>query len=86
VREALAELHEEEIVSREKRENAGAGNNPYEYQAIAPSELVRRVVSDVQHQLNTVFNLDRRLDGTTEDDETATEPVTITVDDGDDDA
>ena len=77
VREALAELHDEEIVSRKKRESAGAGNNPYEYEAIAPSELVRGAVGQVQRQLNTVFNLDRRLDDEDRDDEEG--PVTITV-------
>ncbi len=82
VREALAELHEENKVSRQKRENAGAGNNPYQYEAIAPSELVRDVVDQVQGQLNTVFNLDKRLDGDGDGDETG--PVTITVEDGDD--
>jgi len=51
VREALAELHDEETVSRKKREADGAGNNPYEYEAIAPSELVRGVVGDVQAEL-----------------------------------
>jgi predicted transcriptional regulator len=92
VREALAELHEEGTVTRGKRENAGAGNNPYEYEAIAPSELVRGVVGDVQRELNTVFNLDDKLGGDSEDDlleatrdETdETEPVTITVQDADD--
>jgi predicted transcriptional regulator len=78
VREALAELHAEENVTRRKRQNAGAGNNPYEYEAIAPSELVRGVVGEVQSQLNTVFNLDRRI-GT--DDTADVEPVTITVED-----
>jgi len=77
VREALAELHDEDRVIREKRENAGAGNNPYEYEAIAPSELVRSVAGQVQTQLNTVFNLDRRLGG----DEEESGPVTITVED-----
>jgi predicted transcriptional regulator len=76
VREALAALHEEGIVSRQKRENDGAGNNPYEYSAIPPSELVGEVVDDVQHQLNTVFNLDCHLDSS---DETESDPVTITV-------
>ena len=80
VREALAELHDEGTVTRRKRENAGAGNNPYEYEAIAPSELVRGVVGQVQEELNTVFNLDSSL-GSDDDD---TGPVTITVDDGDD--
>lgn len=77
VREALAELHDEEIVSRKKRESSGAGNNPYEYEAIAPSELVRGAVEQVQRQLNTVFNLDQRLDD--EDREEVDGPVTITV-------
>ncbi|KTG30785.1 winged helix-turn-helix domain-containing protein [Haloferax profundi] len=76
VREALAELTDDETVERRKRKSSGAGNNPYEYVAIAPSDLVKRATSQVQTQLNAVFNLDRRLgtDGTDE-----TEPVTITV-------
>lgn len=80
VREALAELHEEETLTRRKRENDGAGNNPYEYSAIAPSELVSEAVGDVQEQLNTVFNLDSYLSEDDEDEET-TEPVTISVED-----
>jgi len=92
VREALAELHEEEIVSRRKRESEGAGNNPYEYTAIAPSELVSGFVGQIQTELNTVFNLDDYLgdsdsvESGVEDDD---DPVTITVDDdeaGDPDA
>ncbi len=79
VREALAELHEEEKVTRGKRESAGAGNNPYEYEAIAPSDLVNGVVDQVQRQLNTVFNLDRRLGGADAADDES--PVTITVED-----
>jgi len=82
VREALAELHDEEKVERHKRESAGAGNNPYEYTAIAPSDLVGGVAGQVQAELNAVFNLDRYLG----DDEPAPtkrtdDPVTITVDD-----
>ena len=77
VREALAELHEEDTVHREKRESSGAGNNPYEYEAIAPSELVRGVVGEVQRELNTVFNLDRQLGGSDEDEDGG--PVTISV-------
>ncbi|WP_394742128.1 helix-turn-helix domain-containing protein [Natronococcus roseus] len=84
VREALAELHDEERVSREKRESEGAGNNPYEYTAIQPSELVGGVVDQVQHELNTIFTLDRVLDRHAEDGfEEDLEPVTITVDDTD---
>ncbi|SEH46889.1 Winged helix-turn-helix DNA-binding [Halopenitus malekzadehii] len=82
VREAVAELHEEETVTREKRESDGAGNNPYEYEAIAPSDLVRGVAGQVQSELNTVFNLDRRLGGDSSDDRS--EPVRISVESGDD--
>ena len=76
VREALVELHDDGHVTRTKRENDGAGNNPYEYSAFPPSELVSEMVGDVQQQLNTVFNLDDYLDG---DDGGDSEPVTITV-------
>ncbi|KOX96081.1 MULTISPECIES: winged helix-turn-helix domain-containing protein [Halorubrum] len=78
VREALAELHDEGTVERDKRKAEGAGNNPYEYEAIAPSDLVRGVVGDVQAELNAVFNLDRRLGGESPDGDT--EPVQISVD------
>jgi Sugar-specific transcriptional regulator TrmB. len=79
VREALADLHDEDTVRREKRDSDSAGNNPYEYEAIAPSNLVRGVVGDVQRELNTVFNLEGALgDGEGDDG-----PVTITID-GDD--
>jgi predicted transcriptional regulator len=84
VREALAELTDEDKVTREKRESEGAGNNPYEYEAIAPSNLVGGVVSDVQQELNTVFNLDDYL-GEAEIDPDS-EPVRITVDEDDGDA
>ena len=81
VREALAELHDEETVTRQKRESAGAGNNPYEYRAISPSELVGGMVGQLQDQLNGLINLDRHL----RDDEpiSETEPITITVDEDD---
>ena len=80
VREALAELADEETVTREKRESEGAGNNPYEYEAIAPSDLVSSVVNDVQNQLNTVFNLDSHLRGPGEI-EIESEPIKISVED-----
>jgi len=82
VREALAELHDEGTVTRRKRQSEGAGNNPYEYTAIAPSELVSGVVEQVQNELNTVFNLDEYLEGPENDVEDDGDPVTITVEDG----
>ncbi|SEV88279.1 helix-turn-helix domain-containing protein [Natrinema salifodinae] len=85
VREALAELHEEGRVTREKRANEGAGNNPYEYTAIQPSDLVGGVVDQVQQELNTIFTLDRVLDREDRESpaelEEDVEPVKITVDD-----
>jgi len=86
VREALAELHDEGKVDRNKRESDGAGNNPYEYAAMAPSELVGNIVDDVQSELNTVFNLDDVLGAEDGDDGLDSEPVTITVEDDSEDA
>ncbi|APX96113.1 helix-turn-helix domain-containing protein [Natronorubrum daqingense] len=82
VREALAELHDEERVTREKRVNDGAGNNPYAYTAIQPSDLVGGVVDQVQRELNTIFTLDSILERPS-DGGSDLEPVTITVDDTD---
>ncbi|GGL23619.1 transcriptional regulator [Halarchaeum grantii] len=76
VREALAELADEDTVERRKRESEGAGNNPYEYTAIAPSDLVGGVVGGVQDELNTVFNLGRES-------EPESQPVRIEVESGD---
>lgn len=78
VREALAALHDEEKLERRKRESSGAGNNPYEYTAMAPSDLVGTIADDLQDELNTVFNLDSHLGiGSRE----SVDPVDITVHD-----
>ncbi len=79
VREAIVAMHEEDIVTRTKRASEGAGNNPYEYEAIPPSELVKQVASRVQDELNTVFCLDDHLAGRHDDDDT--DAVKITIDD-----
>ena len=81
VREALASLAEEGVLDRRKRESEGAGNNPYEYTAEAPSELVGDVVGQVQEQLNALCNLDATLG----DDEPRGDPVTIDVEAAEDD-
>lgn len=81
VREALADLNEDRAVERGKRDSDGAGNNPYEYEAIAPSSLVRGVVGEVQQELNTVFTLEKSEPTAEADDG----PVTITIDGPDDD-
>lgn len=77
VRETVSELTNEEIVTREKRESSGAGNNPYEYDAIPPSALISSIKNQVQSQLNTVFNLDRHLNNKP----SQSEPITIEVED-----
>jgi predicted transcriptional regulator len=82
VRESLAELTEEGVLEREKRENEGAGNNPYEYTAIPPSDLVGDLVGQIQDELNAIVNLDRFLEGEDEPEE-ADEPVRIEVRDTD---
>ncbi|MBP2250683.1 putative transcriptional regulator [Halarchaeum solikamskense] len=79
VREALAELADEDTVERRKRESEGAGNNPYEYTAIAPSDLVGGVVGGVQDELNTIFTLGR-------EDERDEQPVRIEVNGNENDA
>lgn len=81
VREALAALHVDGRVTRRKRSTEGAGNNPYEYEAIPPADLVAGIADDVQAELNTVFNLDAALGGNESRAESETGPVTISVDD-----
>jgi predicted transcriptional regulator len=81
VREALADLADEGTVTRRKREHDGAGNNPYEYTAIAPSDLVRNAAEQVQSELNEVFNMDGRFGGDGSGSSGSDPgPVTITVD------
>ncbi|SEW30662.1 winged helix-turn-helix domain-containing protein [Halobacterium jilantaiense] len=82
VREALAELSEDDVVERRKRQAEGAGNNPYEYTAIPPSDLVSGAVGRVQSELNTVFNLDARLDRDSAGDDDSDAPVRIEVEGG----
>jgi predicted transcriptional regulator len=84
VRECLAEMAEDGVLERQKRQHAGAGNNPYEYAAIAPSELVAGAVGDLQSELNSVFNLDCVLGCA--DRSPADDAVTISVEDHDEES
>lgn len=83
VREAIVELHDEGVVTREKRAAEGAGNNPYAYEAISPSELVSQLAEQVQDELNAVLRLDEHLTGDGETD--APDAVTIQIDAPEDD-
>jgi predicted transcriptional regulator len=78
VRESLADLADAGTVVRRKRQHDGAGNNPYEYAAVAPSELVGDTVDQVQSQLNALLDLDRYLG---DDHATSADAITITVED-----
>ncbi|MFB6227030.1 MAG: winged helix-turn-helix transcriptional regulator [Halobacteriales archaeon] len=78
VRESLAELTEEGILERTKRQNEGAGNNPYEYTAIPPSDLVGGLIGQIQDELNAIVNLDQFL-GDSDETEERDEPVRIEV-------
>jgi len=79
VRETLAAMTEEGVLTREKRESGGAGNNPFEYTAIPPNALVRKLVGELQEDLNTLCNLDHHLAGRRPVD---SKPVRIEVRDG----
>jgi predicted transcriptional regulator len=59
VREALADLTEVGVLDRRKRQSGGAGNNPFEYEAIRPSDLVADLVGQLQDELNALCRLDR---------------------------
>ncbi|MDY6779587.1 MAG: helix-turn-helix domain-containing protein [Halobacteria archaeon] len=62
VRETLSDLYQEGIVERRKKQTEGAGNNPYVYTAIPPSNLAQKFSERVEERLNKLFNLDSYLD------------------------
>lgn len=86
VREALSDLYQEGTVRRQKRESAGAGNNPYEYEAVESPTLVEAIVEEMEAELNAVFNLDELLQGERTTAESADGPVRIEVDEETSDA
>lgn len=57
VREALADLAADDVLERRKRAAGGAGNNPYEYRAVPPGELLGALVGEFQHELNALCRL-----------------------------
>ncbi|MFB6283735.1 MAG: helix-turn-helix domain-containing protein [Halobacteria archaeon] len=61
VRETLSDLYQEGVVERRKKQTGGAGNNPYIYTAVPPSDLAKRFSDRVEDRLNTLFNLDSYL-------------------------
>ncbi len=71
-------------MTRQKRESDGAGNNPSVQRHFAerPRQRYRRCI---QSELNTVFDLDDHIGGETTL-EPDNEPVTISVEDANDDA
>lgn len=77
VREQLASMHDDGLLSRSKRENDGRGNNPYAYRAVSPENLVSRRTARLEDRLNSIYHLDRLLRD--EEAEFDSNPVTIAV-------
>jgi predicted transcriptional regulator len=86
VRESLSDMYQEGIVERRKKQTQGAGNNPYVYQAVQPSELARRFSERVEDRLNQLFNLDDYLGDTPRRRELKADwsPYKIVIDSGED--
>ncbi|MFQ5974903.1 MAG: helix-turn-helix domain-containing protein [Candidatus Hydrothermarchaeales archaeon] len=61
VREALKEMTKSKITTREKLEIEGAGKNPYIYEAISPTDLMKKKVDKIENRLNKLINLDTYL-------------------------
>jgi len=87
VRECLSDLYQEGVVERRKKQTQGAGNNPYVYQAVQPSELARRFSERVEERLNQLFNLDDYLGDSDRRHELKSDwsPYKIVIDSEDDD-
>ncbi|MFQ6052175.1 MAG: helix-turn-helix domain-containing protein [Candidatus Hydrothermarchaeota archaeon] len=62
VREALVDLHNMGVVRREKAETEKVGKKPYIYEAIPPTELLKKTIGNIEQKLNELINLDRYLD------------------------
>ncbi|MFQ5888102.1 MAG: helix-turn-helix domain-containing protein, partial [Candidatus Hydrothermarchaeales archaeon] len=58
VREALVEMTKAGIATREKLVKEGAGKNPYVYEAISPTDLLKKKVDKIENRLNKLINLD----------------------------
>jgi len=87
VRECLSDLYQEGVVERRKKQTQGAGNNPYVYTAVPPSELAKRFSERVEERLNRLFNLDSYLLGEQEEKreiKTDWSPYKIVIDTGED--
>lgn len=72
VREGLADLADDGTLRRRKRDNEGAGNNPYEYTAVPPSDLIGELVGQFQHEFEALCQLG--------DDDTNADRVEIEID------
>lgn len=86
VRECLSELYREGVVERRKKQTEGAGNNPYVYTAVPPTDLAKRFSERVEDRLNQLLNLDRYIDGGRRRElKTDWSPYKIVIDSGDED-
>jgi predicted transcriptional regulator len=60
-REALAEMTKKGTVTREKLVTENAGKKPYIYEAIPPSELIKKKIGGIESKLNKLLNLDSSI-------------------------
>ncbi len=63
VREALKEMTQAGVATREKLQKEGAGKNPYVYEAITPTELTKQKIDKIEKRLNKLINIDSILKG-----------------------
>lgn len=83
VRATVAAMHEEGILIRAKRRRDGRGNNPYEYRAVPPNELIGQQVPRIEAHLNAIYHIDRHIGDGRADNPAG--PVQITVSEPPDD-
>jgi len=57
VREALVEMHKNQLIRREKIRNDTIGKNPYIYSPLPPVLLIKKYIQDMEHRLNNLVHL-----------------------------
>jgi predicted DNA-binding transcriptional regulator len=57
VREALVQMHKNQLIRREKIRNDTIGKNPYIYSPLPPALLIKNYIQDMEHRLNNLVHL-----------------------------
>ncbi|MFH1101135.1 MAG: helix-turn-helix domain-containing protein [Methanobacteriota archaeon] len=58
VRELLSKMHAHHLIHREKLKNDNIGKHPYLYYAAPPRHLLRQYITEIEHKLTKIANLD----------------------------